>query len=617
DARDPVTLGTKISYTITAKNNGGADATGVKVSDPLPANTTFDSASASQGTGCSFDGAKTSCALGTIIPGASATVTLVVKPTAEGTITNTASVSALEAEDDTTNNSATETTRVDPPLPSLTLTKYSWKPAVVVGEKITYKLTVKENGPATSTGVTLSDPLPPNTSFISLWTNKGTCSFSTTTSTMDCALGTFTPGTTATIWLNIASNVEQMVTNTASVSASEPDADPADNTASWTTKATLLSEYPDKTWQTNGKVDAIVYSGNVAYLAGQFTSVRPAGSAAGTNEVPRNNAAAFNVATGELLSWNPNVNGAVNTMALSADGSTIYLGGEFTYVGGLFRNHIAAVSTATGLPTAWDPNVWAYVKALVLSPDGSRVYIGGNFKTVNGQTRLRLAALNTANRWLVSDFAPRIEYPEKPAAAYLTALALSPDGKSLYVGGVFETVNGEAHKSAAKIDLATGAPVSSWDARIEKKPNREESQVYEIVASGSEVFLCGDFYQVQGALSQNLAVVNDTTAARRAFPATDGAINACTVSGTRLYVGGHFENVRPNPDDFSILVPRNHLASFDIASASHTLWDPYANSIAGVYAFAITPSRLAVGGYFTKIGHWTNQQGFAQFSGTT
>jgi hypothetical protein len=110
--------------------------------------------------------------------------------------------------------------------------------------------------------------------------------------------------------------------------------------------------------------------------------------------------------------------------------------------------------------------------------------------------------------------------------------------------------------------------------------------------------------------------VNAAAGAHRRFPATDGAVNACVASAGRLYLGGHFENIRPNGDDFTNLLPRNHVASFDISSGATSLWDPNANSIAGVYAFAVLPDRLAVGGYFSKIGRYTSQQGFAQFSGT-
>ena len=96
-------------------------------------------------------------------------------------------------------------------------------------------------------------------------------------------------------------------------------------------QAAVVSQ-PVGAWQTNGRVEQIVVSGDTAYLVGQFTSMRPYGDAAGTGEVTRNRAAAIDLSTGALLPWNPNANNTVQTLAVS--GSTVYLGGLFSTVGG-------------------------------------------------------------------------------------------------------------------------------------------------------------------------------------------------------------------------------------------------------------------------------------------
>ena len=61
----------------------------------------------------------------------------------------------------------------------------------------------------------------------------------------------------------------------------------------------------DTTYQTNGRVDAILTIGDTVYLGGAFTSVRPAGAPAGTGQVTRQHLAAFSRSTGALLPWNP------------------------------------------------------------------------------------------------------------------------------------------------------------------------------------------------------------------------------------------------------------------------------------------------------------------------
>jgi uncharacterized repeat protein (TIGR01451 family) len=110
DSPDPVRLGTVLTYTITVTNLGPDTATGVAVADTLPVRTTFVSASASQG---SCSGTSTViCDLSSLSAGATATVEILVRPTRQGRISNSATVEASEVDPDTSNNSATEITRV-------------------------------------------------------------------------------------------------------------------------------------------------------------------------------------------------------------------------------------------------------------------------------------------------------------------------------------------------------------------------------------------------------------------------------------------------------------------------------------------------------------------------
>jgi len=112
DSPDPVALGTNLTYTITVTNSGPTAAPGVTVTDTLPGGVTFVSASATQGT-CGQSGGTVTCNLGSINNGAIAGVVIVVKPTATGTITNTASVSSNAPDPNLSNNSSTASTSVE------------------------------------------------------------------------------------------------------------------------------------------------------------------------------------------------------------------------------------------------------------------------------------------------------------------------------------------------------------------------------------------------------------------------------------------------------------------------------------------------------------------------
>ena len=111
-----VTLGGTLTYTLTVTNNGPDVASGVSVTDTLPAGVTFNSATPSQGTATQVGGSVTA-SLGTLASGASATITIIVTPSTTnataGTVTNTATVSVNEADTDATNNTAQVAAAVD------------------------------------------------------------------------------------------------------------------------------------------------------------------------------------------------------------------------------------------------------------------------------------------------------------------------------------------------------------------------------------------------------------------------------------------------------------------------------------------------------------------------
>jgi uncharacterized repeat protein (TIGR01451 family) len=117
DSPDPVKKGRPLTYTLTVSNAGPLAASGVTATDPLPAKVELRSAKTSQGT-CSSAKPKggvitVSCTLGEIASGSTAAITIVVKPMATGTLTNTAAANAASPTDpNPANNTATATTVV-------------------------------------------------------------------------------------------------------------------------------------------------------------------------------------------------------------------------------------------------------------------------------------------------------------------------------------------------------------------------------------------------------------------------------------------------------------------------------------------------------------------------
>jgi len=107
---NPVAAGSNLTYTLAVTNRGPSAATGVTLNDTLPSGVTFVSMSATQGN-CTGT-ATVNCSLGVLANGAAATVTITVRATGAGSVTNTASVAGNQVDANLTNNSASSATTV-------------------------------------------------------------------------------------------------------------------------------------------------------------------------------------------------------------------------------------------------------------------------------------------------------------------------------------------------------------------------------------------------------------------------------------------------------------------------------------------------------------------------
>ncbi len=235
-APNPVFNGDALTYTLSVVNNGPDPAQAVTVSDPLPAQFVFKSVSTTAGT-CTESSGTVKCDLGTVAVGDKVMVTIVGAAhlgTPPASFTNTATVSSTTPDPDLSNNTASFTS--DFFGADLAITKVGSPKPVTAGHNLTYTLKVSNDGPDAATHVSVSDPLPAGTSFISATTIAGTCSHSS--GTVACSLGDVAVGATVDIVIMVkvgaAVTAEELV-NTATVSSPTPDPNTSNNTASDTT----------------------------------------------------------------------------------------------------------------------------------------------------------------------------------------------------------------------------------------------------------------------------------------------------------------------------------------------------------------------------------------------
>jgi uncharacterized protein len=224
---DPVAPGATLTYTLSVSNEGPDDAMNVAVSDPLPAGTTFSAITAPGGWNCTTPSVGTN---GTVnctnpdFPPSSAlfSIDVVVGALPDGTvITNTATITSTTADPNPNDNTSTTNTTVTTPVATLTVTKTGSPNPVDAGNDLSYTITASNNGASPLDTATVTDPMPPGTTFVSLASPGG---WSCTTpsvganGTVSCSM-TSAPANTAfvfTLVVHVPSNTSAgLVTNRA------------------------------------------------------------------------------------------------------------------------------------------------------------------------------------------------------------------------------------------------------------------------------------------------------------------------------------------------------------------------------------------------------------------
>lgn len=229
------TQGSPLTYDITVANVGSLPATGVTLTDVLPAGANFVSIVPSQGS-CS-DGASIVCALGELASGASASVQMTVTPTVTGALTNSVSITSHETDVNNVNNAASTTVTVNAPIvpADLSVTMTDSPDPARRRTNVTYSITVKNAGPGSASGVTVTDLLG-GMNFVSITSSQGTCSgpgyFNPA---LICSLGTMASGASASVTIVARPQLAGTYTNTVTVRSGTADNNNANNSASATT----------------------------------------------------------------------------------------------------------------------------------------------------------------------------------------------------------------------------------------------------------------------------------------------------------------------------------------------------------------------------------------------
>jgi len=295
-----------------------------------------------------------------------------------------------------------------------------------------------------------------------------------------------------------------------------------------------------------GEVDAAwscpVASGEVGALALDVANgvLYVGGSFAAIGGESRLDLAAVTASTGVVdTGWTCDTDGIVRALSVDAANDVLYVGGSFATIGGVSRADLAAVTASTGVvDAAWTCDTASgEVRALALDVANDVLYVGGNFSAIGGVFSRYAAAITASTGVVVSGWLGTVS-----SGTIVYALALDVANDRLYVGGDFLAIGGGSKVDLAALTASTGAAVSGFTC------NTASGNVIALAvdSSADRLYVGGNFTNLGGAspAKVNLAAATASTGVVDAAWQCDAGstVRALQIdpANNALFVGGSF-----------------------------------------------------------------------------
>jgi PQQ-like domain len=306
------------------------------------------------------------------------------------------------------------------------------------------------------------------------------------------------------------------------------------------------ASYRDHSQQNSGQAVAASPDGSTVYITGS------SGTDTGLAHIT---AVAYNAATGARR-WVAHYYGlgvsGPSAMAISPDGSRLFIAGFTTPVGSAFPNRftVVAFDARTGaLLWARNPFSDGLATSVTVSPDSATVYatgiIGDQVDGLGTVATFAYDAATGARRWLA-------RYHGQRPSSVSQSVAASPDGHSVFVTSPVNSSSGGRFLVTLAYDAATGA--TRWtrlaNGTVETPEGFGTGRGIAVSPDSSAVFVTGSVPGASGASTLTTIAYATATGAplwARQYqgPQPDNAGNAITVSpdGSRVFVTGHSNGI--------------------------------------------------------------------------
>ncbi len=371
------------------------------------------------------------------------------------------------------------------------------------------------------------------------------------------------------------------------------------------------SSTPISSWGVDGGAFATTVIGNTVYVGGAFThAVSPTGAVGPA----RLNLAAFCLANGKLLTtFAANVNGPVN--ALATDGTSLFVGGNFSTLNGQAVSRLVKVNALTGarVSTFNTPVIPAPVNSLAY--DSGNIYAAGEFGKLNASAPF----VQVGNAAGFNGTTGQYNSWHAAADKVVEAIAVSPNHLWVYIGGNFTTVGGAAHDRLAKLTRAgAGAVQPVAYSSNSGTPGVLGARPLDIIATPDSLHIIVGIGQAAGGgagsgAGRRLIYFDDATGNPVWNDANSkGDVQAVALVGSRVFFGVATGYQFPGATASAL-----RLLGADITKTppGYLRFDPpTVSGPLGVEDIAAGSNRLVAVGDFTTIAGNTDLHGLAIFS---